>query len=57
MVLIKSISQCGQCTKSTCRNCTNYLGTIQPSEDLDNHKALIKAVSFCLFIVVLLIVI
>jgi hypothetical protein len=56
MVLIKSISKCGQCTKSTCRNCSNYLGTVQPSEDLDNHKALFKAVSFVGLVVLFILI-
>lgn len=57
MVLIKSISKCGQCTKSTCRNCSNYLGLVQPSEDLDNHKALFKAASFIGLVTILFILI
>lgn len=54
MQLIKSISLCGQCTRSTCRNCSNYLGTIQQSEDTDNAKAFAKVVSFVCLIVILL---
>jgi len=57
MVLIKSISKCGQCTRSTCRNCTNYIGTIQPQDDIDNPKAFIKALSFIVFVTILFILI
>lgn len=57
MILIKSISKCGQCTKSTCRNCSNYLGVVQPSEDLDTHRAFFKAVSFVLMFTILFILI
>jgi len=54
MVLIKSISKCGQCTRSTCRNCSNYLGTVQQSEDLDNHRIFAKAVSFVFMVILLM---
>lgn len=54
MQLIKSMSLCGQCTRSSCRNCTNYIGTVTQSEDTDNAKAFVKAVSFVCLIVILL---
>jgi hypothetical protein len=56
MVLIKSISKCGSCTRSSCRNCSNYLGTVQPSEDLDNHKAFIQALGFCFAVIIFIII-
>lgn len=56
MVLIKSISRCGQCTKSTCRNCSNYLGTIQPTEDLDTHRIFFKALSFIGLVILFIII-
>ncbi len=57
MVLIKSISKCGQCTKSTCKSCSNYISPVIQAEDTDNARVFVNAVSFVCLIVILLIVI
>lgn len=51
---IKSITKCGQCTRSTCKSCSNYIGTVTQAEDTDNARVFFKAISFMCLIVILL---
>jgi hypothetical protein len=54
MVLIKSISKCGQCTRSTCRNCTNYIGTVTQSDDTETMKMIVVCLGVISLIVLLM---